>query len=654
MASPQKKIDPLGRLKSFGLSEPWQVALLLPTGWDDMTRLVEQFDPTAVPLGNCVVIGTLSGNVKTSFSGGSPRTYGRLVDPVGRQLGFSLFGDTREFQKKLYANKERVVMYGEMELYKNECQLRNPAIINERWIGKLRPRYPGKPSVIGPDLVRARVLSLLKESIPTAADFLSKELGEFGERSRLVEIAGLPRWAIGQMIYQAHLPHSLEYGQKATKGLERLASLGIIKAAQSNRGTPSRDGAVQTRDWRKRSASIPFSLTDEQEQAICDAINGLGDPAPMRHLLSGDVGTGKTAVYGTVAAAVIDAGGTVVILLPNESLAGQVAREFTSWWPDINLQLVTGNTQVAEVTAPLVVGTTAILFRNVAAPSLMIVDEQQKMSREQREQLVGPATNLLEVTATCIPRTQALVRYGVVKVSRLTKCHTEKYIHTKIWHRNEWPKVATGIKETIAAGDQVLYVYPLREQSDKETGEPDPENKQKNKRPELNNATDVYEKWQKVAPGRVRLIHGQMSGDEKAAALDDMVAGRASVLIATTVVEVGINLPKLRRVVIVHPERHGLSALHQIRGRAARLGGDGWCDLFLPNPIKDDTLERLQVLEKTQNGFEVAEHDMRLRGIGDLSSGSDKQSGSDGTFLYGRPVSIDILDEVIALIGDGV
>ena len=112
-------------------------------------------------------------------------------------------------------------------------------------------------------------------------------------------------------------------------------------------------------------------------------------------------------------------------------------------------------------------------------------------------------------------------------------------------------------------------------------------------------------------------------------------------------VEVGINLPKLRRVVVVHPERHGLTTLHQIRGRVARLGGKGYCDLFLPNHVKEKTMARLRVLETTSDGFRVSEWDMRLRGVGDLSQNSTKQSGSDDTFLYGRQVSLDVLDAVM-------
>ena len=137
------------------------------------------------------------------------------------------------------------------------------------------------------------------------------------------------------------------------------------------------------------------------------------------------------------------------------------------------------------------------------------------------------------------------------------------------------------LKDTIAAGGQVLLVYPLREKGE----EPEDDSEKNNSsRPELRSAEEIYQKWNSYMPGRVRLIHGQMTGDEKEAALNDMHEGKADMLCSTTVVETGLNLLRLRRVVIVHCERHGLTTLHQLRGRVARKGGEGWCDLFLTLP----------------------------------------------------------------------
>lgn len=646
MSTLAAKPDSLGRLKSFGLTHTWQVALLLPHSWDDMTKLVDRFDQHLEVGGSYLLKGSLAGTPNTRFDG-TPRLLGYIKDAGGRRIGFSLFGDSREFLQELKGKENNLLLYGQIDEFNGGHWLKSPEIADERWVGRFRPRYTGKTRVINPETVRDRVLRYLKNAIPQAAEYLAETLQSFGNKERLAELAGVPGWTLESVLTQAHCPRSLENGKKALKALDQLAALGVILSARGDHTLPVVTRSLMVGDWRRRASQISFDLTDEQEQAIADAFDDMSQQRPMRRILSGDVGTGKTAVYGTIAATIVDAFGTAVILLPNESLAEQVAREFGEWWPDLPLQLVTGSTS-GEVVAPLVIATTAALFRDTVVPDICIIDEQQKFSREQREQLVGPETHQLEVTATCIPRSQALVRYGVVKVSKLTKCHTPKTIHTKIWQHNQWSEISAAIKATIAAGDQVLYVYPLREKGEKP--EVDDEEESKASRPELKSAAEVFEKWEKLYPGKARLLHGQMTADEKKAALGDMRSGAASVLIATTVVEVGITLPKLRLAVIVHPERFGLTTLHQLRGRLARLGGEGHCYLFLPNPVKEATMVRLQVLEKTQDGFVVAEHDMRLRGVGDLSRNSNKQSGADMNFLFGRSVSIDALDSVMEML----
>ena len=622
----------LGRLTSLGLSEPWQVALLLPIGWDDLTCPVRNFHE--LEPGPVVLVGCLDGCPSLKFDG-SPRLVGYMIDGNGNRVGFTVFGDTREFQRELEDVREPFAMLGQVEQFGSRWWLKNPEVVPEKWLGRLRPRYPGKSRVIRPDTVRDRVLKLLKDAIPVAAEFIASELSEFGDMEKLTSLAGLPGWSLEAVLRTAHVPRSIEFGNAAQRAMECLAAMGMVCNAQRSRGIAPA-APVSLADWRRRAAGISFRLTDEQQAAVADACRDIAAPEPMRRILAGDVGTGKTAVYGTICATVIDAGGRAVVLSPTESLARQVAREFTSWWPDIPVQVVTGGNG-DPVTASLVVGTTALLSREIVTLDLLVVDEQQKFSVAQREQLLGIGTNMLEVTATCIPRSQALIRYGIMKVSRLTKCHAKKTILTRIWQRSDWKKLVDEVFATINGGGQVLMVYPLREKA--EDCEDGPGNSQ------LKSAQEIYEKWQGMLPGRVCWVHGQMTDDEKGSALAAMREREKDLMVATTVVEVGIDLPHLRRVIVVHPDRHGLTTLHQIRGRVARKGGTGWCDLFLPYSVNGSTLERLKVLESTTDGFQVAECDMRLRGIGDMAG--SRQSGSDDTFLFGRPVSIEVLDEVI-------
>ena len=630
----------LGRLSSLGLTSLWQVALLLPTGWDDLTCPVQVFN--RVQPGPAILLGVLVDAPDVRFDG-TPRLIGYLCDDEDRRIGFSVFGDTRDFSDQLYDFSDengRVALFGQLEEFNGRPWLKSPVVVPPEWLGRLRPRYQGKTRVINPDTVRDRVVRYLDKSISQAVEFLSGELAEFGTPVQLAERAGLRGWPLERIVRAAHLPKSLEDGERAQRAMECLAALGIVKRANLSHASDDRLASFCPGGWASRAAAIPFPLTSEQQRAIVDATRDIKAPTPMRRILAGDVGTGKTAVYGTICAAVVDGGGRVVVLCPTESLASQVTREFTSWWPDIPVQLVTGGSE-EELCAPVLVGTTALLSREFGVPDLVIVDEQQKFSVAQREQLVGTETNLLEVTATCIPRSQALVRYGVVKVSRLTKCHTPKNITTRIRHRHEWKGLVGDVFGTIKAGGQVLLVYPLREK-----GEQD-EEAAGQKASQLKSAEEIFEKWSAMLPGRVCWVHGQMKDEEKGAALAAMRNGLKDLMVATTVVEVGIDLPMLRRVIVVHPDRHGLTTLHQIRGRVARKGGEGWCDLFLPYPVKDTTMERLRVLEDTQDGFKVAEQDMRLRGIGDLSQGGTRQSGADEMFLFGRSVRMEVLDEVM-------
>lgn len=230
-----------------------------------------------------------------------------------------------------------------------------------------------------------------------------------------------------------------------------------------------------------------------------------------------------------------------------------------------------------------------------------------------------------------------MIRYGALNVSKLEHCHVKKDVHTKVWRHDEKQELFERVKSSIANNSKILVIYPKRE------GEQD-EGK-------LPSAEQAFNAWNKVFPGKVRLAHGGLDGEENKHAIDDMSDGRAQILISTTVVEVGINIPGLRHAVVVHAERFGLTTLHQIRGRLSRDGGSGLFDLYLPVSVKDGVFKRLSVLEKTSDGFKVSEMDMRLRGFGDLSDSSSKQSGSDDTFLIGRAISIEAMDEALGLVG---
>lgn len=643
-AAVKKQKSPLGKVTSLGPKEPWQAALLLPAGWDDLRLVITDFNGEFADGDLVLLRGQLSGSIQTSFGSGTPIMRGTIEDNAGHRIGFSMFGDTRELQAEIEQNAKDLILYGQISLYNNRTYLKNIELVDPRWIGRLRPRYAGKPRVIAPETVRDRVVGLLREAIPIASQAIVKELGrDADDLLRFADVQGIP--SVDRLILHAHLPRSIEQGAAAQRALEHMAALRAITIAREQAPKPIPGGVKTPRpigDWRDWASKLPFQLSPKQRSAIDEIVSDLRGGQPMRRLLSGDVGYGKTAVFAVACASMYEAGGRIAVLLPNETLAEQAFREIKGFWPQLgdSIQLITGSTDetVDATSAQWLIGTTALLFREVGEFHLVVVDEQQKFSREQREHLLKSHTHLLEATATCIPRSQALVQFGGFAATLLDEPPVPRTIKTVIRYAEDRRQLFADVQSTLDAGDQVLVVYPRKAEA---------KGKKETEEQGIHDVEAAALAWEKICPGQVRIAHSGRREEENEAALRDMREGRAMVLIATTVVEVGVNLPRCRRVVVVHPHRFGLSTLHQIRGRAARTGGIGYCDLYCPDPPKEKSMDRLRVLERTQNGFDVAREDLMLRGCGNLSADSKQQTGADETILFGRPLTPDRLEEAI-------
>lgn len=631
MGQPGEAVDDtLGRLDVFGVSEPYQVAFLLPHRWEDFRfpaqRLAEldeaDFDTKVL----------LRGGISGDFTreGRTHKYKGRLRDSDGETVSFTVFGGYNAARLIERCPTDFGVL-GSLKAYRGRLSLGGAEVIERRWLGRTRPIYPGSKA-IGPERVRERVLKILPGVIPTAASFIAEALAEVGDRERLAALAGVEGWPLETIIKRAHLPLKPEHGYQAQRAMERLSALHMLVEARRNNPRPAIE-PTPLAPLAPLAEALPFALTEEQRDAVQAIRDDMGAGRPMRRLLSGDVGTGKTVVFALAAASVARAGGLAYILLPNEILVEQTAAAIDGWWPELTVERVKGGRKKVELdvgAGAIVVGTTALLNRDLPRPALIVADEQQKFSIDQRERLSEGGVHRLEATATCVPRTQAFVQYGGMQVSRLKKPHVEKYIDTRIRKASEREQLFKDIQTTIDAGQQVMVLYPLKSDSDRGG----------NKRA----AIEAFDLWQKRFGERVVLIHGGGTKRDKQAqqtAVDDMRAGRADIVVATTVAEVGLDLPNLNRVTIISPERLGASTLHQIRGRAARTGGTGYCDLFLPETVKDEAMDRLNVLVNHQSGFRVAEEDLKLRGFGDLSGVSGRQHGKSKSLLFGRSISVD-------------
>lgn len=374
---------------------------------------------------------------------------------------------------------------------------------------------------------------------------------------------------------------------------------------------------------------LPFTPTNAQFRAIEQIRQGMSAPARMHRLLQGDVGSGKTLVAVAAALIALEAGCRAALLAPTQILAEQHWRTFKQWLEPLGIQVAlrTGSKSesltLAEPTLfdrekpnafnlpagpHIVVGTHALLYGDVEIPDLglIVIDEQHKFGVMQRAKLATahPHADILVLTATPIPRTLAQTAYGDLEVTILDELPAGRgKIITGVRPTSKLKDAAKFIRSQIENGRQAYIVYPLIDESEKVSAKA---------------AREEFEKWSvELQPHRCALLHGRMDANEKNAVMEAFRNREADVLIATTVIEVGIDIPNATIMLIENAERFGLAQLHQLRGRVGRGIHTSYC-ILIPGNSDPEVMERLHVLETTIDGFAVAEADLKLRGPGDI------------------------------------
>jgi ATP-dependent DNA helicase RecG len=398
------------------------------------------------------------------------------------------------------------------------------------------------------------------------------------------------------------------------------------------------ESSVESKPWvptvddriRQSAASVlPFKLTPGQRQAVKEIVDDMRLPAPMHRLLQGDVGAGKTIVALLAAIVAMENGLQVAFMAPTEILANQhysnIARLLAA--SRFRVDLLTGSTpglqkhtvtsHIERGTTHLVVGTHALVQEAVTFHKLglVIIDEQHRFGVEQRARLrdKGLRPDVLLMTATPIPRTLALTDYSELEVSKIADLPPgRKPVRTLVKPESRRDEVFDVIRRELDQGRQAYVIYPLVEESEKV---------------DLRSATEMADHLQvEVFPAhRVALLHGRMKQDAKDHVMQAFVAGQIQVLVSTTVVEVGVDVPNASVIVVEHAERFGLSQLHQLRGRVGRGAWESYCVLLYQAPWSDDARERLKTMASTNDGFVIAERDLELRGPGDVFG--TRQSG---------------------------
>lgn len=644
----------LGKLKQLGLESWWQTPLLLPQSWQDLRYPIVDFSHLReLEEGSSVIVQGLVGSTpKTAFQNGPPKLKVFVDDQLGSRIVTVFFGNTTEVR---LAVGQTVTIAGKLKQLESMVSISDPELVDPMWVGRVRPQYQGKPRVIRPETVREKIVPGLRGNAHDAARVLFDRLHASDSGQALARACAIKDVEmLGSVIRSAHVPCTPHIGYKAVELLETLtAGIRLTEAGNGADETIDAPIAIKEGDIEDTISALPFILDEDQRHCIFGLIRKMNKATPLRAMLSGDVGSGKTAVFSSIAEIAARAGARVVIMAPSAPLAEQTLDRISQWWPQRCTALVTSasdkNPQALKQ-AQILVGSSALLFHDIGSIDLVIVDEQQRFSRAQREQLLGDGRcHLMEATATCIPRSMALVQLGHWDVFRIRGKHVEKSITTRLLEqdKDEYARdlLFADINATVRDGRQVLIVYPM-----KEVDVSDQQASHSQKRQTVEGAGGYFER---LFPDRTRTIVGSDSETHKQRALYDMNAHRADILVATTVIEVGIDIPGLQRVVVISPERLGLMQLHQIRGRVGRGGGQAYMDLYAPQSLSEKATERLRVLVEEVDGFEIADRDMRLRGAGNISRDSNHQKGADEGLLFGRTLPIEALERASELIETG-
>jgi ATP-dependent DNA helicase RecG len=438
----------------------------------------------------------------------------------------------------------------------------------------------------------------------------------------MVEGAPLPAPSRAQAVRMLHFPE--EPGDVAI-ALHRLALDEFIELQagfQSRRRNLERNARAlpcigDNRLIKPFLGGLGFDLTPSQTKVLRQIRRDLAGPPPMRRLLQGDVGSGKTVVAACAALMALESRASAALMAPTEVLAGQHAHNFRRWFDPLGVavELRAGGRERLSAAAlgagpaRLFIGTHALLEESFAPENLglVIIDEQHKFGVAQREQLVrkGAYPHLLVMTATPIPRTLALTLYGDLDISVIEQSPPGRgRIKTFVRQPASLPKVWKFMGQELAKGRQAYVVYSRLEEEDTPAG--------------IKAVAREFRNLEKVfAPARVGMLHGRLPGPEKERVMAAFAANRLQILLATSIVEVGLDVPNATLMLVENAEQFGLAQLHQLRGRIGRGAADSYCILIAAGQT-ESARQRLKIMEQTTDGFRIAEADLQFRGAGEL------------------------------------
>lgn len=548
----------------------------------------------------------------------------RVFDDTGF-LTLTFFHGNKDYLTRTLPENETRIISGKIERYGNEIQMVHPDLI-------VKPEELDTLPLIEPvhPLTEGLSPKTLRHSIEQALDQMP-DLPEWQDAAFLAR----ENWpTFKNALLACHHPQILRDLELDTVARQRLAydeilahqlSLAIVRQKMKTpKGRPLRAKGNLVETFLK---NLPFPLTGHQQRSIEEITQNMGEPTRMIRLLQGDVGAGKTVVALAALLIAIDAGAQGAFMSPTEILALQHLKTATELLAglDINIGFLSGRSGVAERREvqeklesgeiQLMIGTHALFQEKVTFKDLglAVIDEQHRFGVHQRMVLSekGNRADVLVMTATPIPRTLALTLYGDMDVSILReKPKGRKSITTVAIPMERLDEVVKSVQRSIDHGVSTFWVCPLIEESDVF---------------DITAATDRFEHLEMIFPGQVGLMHGRLTNNEKDEVLEKFLSGQIKVLVSTTVIEVGVDIPHANVIVIEQAERFGLAQLHQLRGRVGRGREQANCILLYQSPLGETAKARLAIMRKTNDGFRIAEEDLKIRGVGDLLG--TRQSG---------------------------
>ncbi|WP_321820735.1 MULTISPECIES: helicase-related protein [unclassified Burkholderia] len=679
--------------RQLGLAAAEQMLMVCPTGYDDLRVVHTQWSSLGDNRG-LMTVSMCAPELIRAFTGDKVQqptmpedqrfshTTRRLDIPLrdarGEVAYLGVFGNIWAWKDKQEGDPLALIVSAKR--FGRNLYLQDLETVDPKWVGRVRPRYRGIPGKVAAERIERDMQDVVESpaAYEVCREMIVKTIG-WPEEVVMARV-GAPDLSLVALLRRLHAPENAEDGLRSQALAARVSSLAVqCNAMRENVRRPHQAAAlpVDGTELREQMALVNPPLTEDQRDAIEGVMACLTDSRPMNGLLTGDVGTGKTLTYLLPAVAAWRAGARVAIVAPTVIVADQIAHELLRRFPEAQIVRAQTGDRISEPSA-IQVGTVGLVneaARSDYVPNLLIVDEQHRLSVEQRRRIVRPWTHVLEVTATPIPRTVALAHFSGIDHFMLRQAPVEKEIWSGVLDgaAGDRARINKWLSHAVATGARSMFVYPSVEKAlpasggkagkkgaAKQKGDPrgqldiessqDDAGEHRATRALLDAAAGI----ESAFPTKVAVLHGQMSEDAVRATLEQFRSGEKLILVATSIVEIGVDLPDLRLAVVVGADRFGLAQLHQLRGRLARQGGRGAFAMFIEDAahLSEDARARLDAVASIRDGFALAEKDLELRGFGQLDEG--EQSGATQTLFRGVALApgdfFDLSDELAAYI----